>query len=453
MKTSKQQKRETQRARRRLIEGANRTLVEAALREVVGRLPSELWLHAGSGFAFDASSELRNNTPADLSARVDEVAEYAAASAVLHCADAWNYLGRAVNAVSAGLINEAVHLSYYSEVRAGLSLLMSSGIVLHPRGSVVIDSSGGVQSLLEGSTHQILWRLLDEWAASPNGVHVLGSAVRFRGASLTEWLDARTGGALSGAPEVSSLMQIWGIDLSTYERDSARRNIASYQPSQLLFPDLAGYAEWARSMLVEICATIEPQGPGSFPRLDAELVAHAIAALAEQQGATDLENYTEEQLSRTAKRVFAIESVAGDAVAALTQARSRETSLVVSAMTSRTPEYPVTRSDVAGMLGRATILARLATGSVRQLQFGAGVLFGDMAPWADRTGRLLGYWDPQPRPDPLTDMWLDLAEAKDELESLVLGAVDGTGQLHRLASEHLLTVTGLSRAALWSLSG
>ena len=47
-------------------------------------------------------------------ANFNEVAAYVGASAFVHCADAWSYVGRAADALLKGDVHASVHLAYYA---------------------------------------------------------------------------------------------------------------------------------------------------------------------------------------------------------------------------------------------------------------------------------------------------------------------------------------------------
>jgi hypothetical protein len=68
------------------------------------------------------------------------LAQYIAASSILHCADGWSYLGRAINCLLKGDPHRVVHLAYYAELRAALSLLASEAIGVFSRNNFVIDA-------------------------------------------------------------------------------------------------------------------------------------------------------------------------------------------------------------------------------------------------------------------------------------------------------------------------
>ena len=63
-------------------------------------------------------------------ARINEphFREYVAASAPTHLIDGWSYLARAIDALLRGDAPAAVHLGYYAELRAAMSLLAGGGI-------------------------------------------------------------------------------------------------------------------------------------------------------------------------------------------------------------------------------------------------------------------------------------------------------------------------------------
>src|SRR6266481_5958480 len=67
------------------------------------------------------------NTTAN-AANLQQMADYLALSTCCHALDGWRYLSQASIALMTGARNQALHLAYYAELRAALSILGSSGI-------------------------------------------------------------------------------------------------------------------------------------------------------------------------------------------------------------------------------------------------------------------------------------------------------------------------------------
>ena len=110
--------------------------VEVAARRLDRRLADKRWLTLGNRYLKQAPTVIRKDLPYGTESLVhkagtkeaDQLAEYVAASSILHCADGWSYLGRAMAAQLRGDIGAARHLAYYGELRGAISLLAAQGI-------------------------------------------------------------------------------------------------------------------------------------------------------------------------------------------------------------------------------------------------------------------------------------------------------------------------------------
>ena len=98
--------------------------------------PASAWLSprhpAGSG-------SLPSSWQQVLKLPAQQLIEAVAAAAPNHCIDGWSYVSRAMSALLAGDLHAARHLSYYAELRAGLSLLGSLGIGIFNGINFVVD--------------------------------------------------------------------------------------------------------------------------------------------------------------------------------------------------------------------------------------------------------------------------------------------------------------------------
>lgn len=447
MSKSKTGRIEARTVRLSLLDSSNLVVVADGYRRCVQRLPNGYWLKPGSAYNLDAPSQLAKNRGTDLTAGLDDLADYVAISGLLHQTDAWSYLGRAVSALAAGVPSEAMHLAYYSELRSALSILACQGIVVANHSQYVLASGGAVVQLSVSGTHEAAWDCLSDWASTAAGAGVVGSIVRHQGRTLTAWLQGRqfAGGSTS---VVGSLMQSWGLDLATYRGDRKRRNLASYLPSDLEFARTPETPESVRALVGELCLLLEPSTPGAFPTLDAKLVALALRGAFKGR---DL-SLTGEALRSIASRVLPPGRDSERAGDDLLFHIADNSSLPHNASISGPAVHPPRLADIRAVFGRALILARLSTGAVSLLQESAGVILEDMGRWADFVGVKSGYWDPPPRPDPLLDLWEDL---RADVESLQAEHPFGPARfftLHDNSASTLLRLSGLTRAPLWNLS-
>lgn len=436
--------------------------VSSGMSRCVARLQSGSWLNSTNGFSTSSGpgfKYLKNGKTGKV--KLSDLSDYCAAASLLHCTDAWSYLGRATNAFSAGLLTEAAHLAYYSELRSALSILASSGIVMDDFNGYGLDG-GSLRPIIQGSSHQIIWALLSVWSSTTGGTDAVGSLIKIENESLAEWLRLR---AVPGntSSTITNLLQEWGVDLKSLSNDRMRRNIASYRPSRLEHHAPSSSGDSARNLmvtqtrnwLIEICRLVEPDMQGSFPNLDAELLTLAIARVGGVGSVTSsIASLSNHHPTSAELKTLAVEVLGSDKRTEMIASRlynlfSTPSNLVRAASNNPAPSYPVTSVHLEGMLGRAIILARIATGYVNQVQVRAGIKFTDMAPWADNIGLELGFWHPNPRPEPFIDMWADLREGMDDLGENY--SVDLATLISSVPTP-LIVVTGLTRVALWSLS-
>lgn len=434
-------------ARASLLGSTNLVAVADGFRRCVQRLPNGYWLDANSAYTLEAPRQLAKNRESELEGELDDLADYVAISALLHQTDAWSYLGRAVSALVAGVPSEAMHLAYYSELRSALSILASQGIVVANNSQYVLATGGVVVQLSVSGTHDAAWNCLSDWASTPAGSGVVGSIVQHNGRSLTAWLQGRQFSGNSTSV-VSSLMCSWGLDLATYLQDRSRRALASYLPSDLAFARTPETPEGVRALVSELCLLLEPSTPGAFPTLDAKLVALALRGAFKGQDKA----LTGTALQGIAGRVLPSGTDFQHVSNSILSLASDDSSLPHNATTSGPVSHPASLADIRAVFGRALILARLSTGTVRLLQASAGVALEDMQTWANCVGVKSGYWDPPPRPDPLLDLWEDL---RADLEDLQTAHTSGPARfftLHDKSASTLLRLSGLTRAPLWNLS-
>lgn len=160
----------------------------------------------------------------------DPLCDYIAASVLSHCYDGWNFLSRGTEAFLNGDISSAIHFTYYSELRAVMSLMASNGIGIFDSRHVYFDSTGSPNFLGTG-THPIAQQLIDAWAQ--NNLHrdnVL-NLINVNNRSLSDWLIAsgRTSSTSYAQSLVSQWISKWSIDLKLKD-DRTLRNEASYRP-------------------------------------------------------------------------------------------------------------------------------------------------------------------------------------------------------------------------------
>lgn len=414
--------------------------------------PSGEWLHDTHKFSkYSEVRKLRENSPLT-SDKQEEFTEYLAASSFIHCGDGWGYLGRALDALLRGDVHTAVHLTYYAELRAALALMASEGVYVGDYYTCVIDGPLSNIYVSKESTHKSIWKCLDEWHNSSKSKDLIGQVLRPGGNTLESWIDSISGNLLS--PFVSTLFDEMKIDLVFFEKDRKNRNFASYTPTRLHVDDLP--TDEIRNIISNVWLCLEPDSQGSFPVLDGfllrdTLVAHFSATnkLVDSEGnlteATDWSQW-QSWLDGILPAQMISTSLHKELLAVSTQG-SKDSILSAAFESSTLTGEP--RMYVEGMLLRATVLLRLATGSCIQLLDESGLDDTSIFPWVESLSLSRGIWPVDDLPEDRIDLWADNEIVLEEL------AKDKSGDLNTFVknfSYYFPFIGQVERVVAWSFA-
>ena len=401
-------------------------------------------------------TDLRNGNVA-----VDDAKKYIVSSIFVHSSDAWSYLGRAVDSLLKGDANAAVHLTYYSELRAAKSILASEGIFIGGRRSYICTVSDGFLEVSNEPTHVAAWRVLDTWFEGQRAVDKVSKMVQPDSSPLDVWLESIAAGI---SVAVSEMLKDVALDFDSFVLDKGRRNVASYEPSSLYDPSSLFHTSLDHDLIKQIVADlwgqVEPNANGGFPRLDQAILA---TVLKRQYEATP--KGFEPSDSGQTTRVNANDSndwekwinsltPAGKEGTALQRAllggpSSDEFNELVGVAFNDTREEIDPSQFIRPMMSRATILARFATGLGREILFDAGLSFSVLRSWLDNFAVARGLIEHKPLPESSVDLYTDIGEALDSLEK------SRAANLKRLYTDLEISIGALGqteRIVTWSYS-
>lgn len=109
-------------------------------------------------------------------------------------------------------------------------------------------------------------------------------------------------------------------------------------------------------------------------------------------------------------------------------------------------------SPQLGMLARALMLLRLATGASRQLLINSGVEKTRLHFWWHNLGAELALWDDGNEPDDPQSLWLDVEKAIEDIELWVLtGDQNHIRSFRTSESSALAVIDELERVGLWGI--
>ncbi|MYE84917.1 MAG: hypothetical protein F4X31_01550 [Gammaproteobacteria bacterium] len=370
------------------------------------------WLGERNYYKRDTSNRVKGaqGTFKDL-----QLIDYIGASTLGHCFDGWSYLGRAMEAELAGDPGSARHLGYYAELRAAMSLLACEGIGIFNTSHAVVMADGTCSGFGNGKgTHKIVWEVLDKWSRTNGCTDRLLGIIRPSGIALAEWIEQFGGSAQF---VTSNWLEKWGLDLRRLESDRDARNLASYRPASLSGAPPAG-VEQTIAAVDELWTLCEPGGGGGFPLMDRHLLRQVLVQLFERQGdgfgvPREMGRFTQEvarmlgALGVGAEQSDLRSFLAFDLV-------QRPSSLLVDASGDVEADHVDHSKQV---LARATLLLRLATGSVAELLKESDSDFDqELQFWWKGEAVRRRLWSMSGRPEAFPDLWDDVESALEDAQ-------------------------------------
>ena len=397
---------------------------------------SQQWLTTGHAYA-DVVTALKDTSTA---LQGGPLAEYVAYSVPLHVADGWTFLARALDAVKAGDSDSAIHMAYYAELRAAMSLLASEGVGIFNRRHVAIGVNNSTTDWRGTGTHQATWHLMDAWGSDPNRSATILDAIKVENRTISEWFDEA-----QILPSVQHIvagrwLKEWSLDIDTFRKDRDLRNRVSYLPTKIVDnPNLGtDFKPQAIDPIIRTWQPLEPSNDQGGALVDWDLLALALSH-ARDRTAVPLWKWHEiidQQLASAPPGLQSyLKNFQGGRYEILD--RARET----------TP--PPTMDSV---LARATLLLRIANAVCAQRLKQASVLKEDLRFWWDRLGQDNGFWTQGSEPDPLSDLWADVSNSINSLSGAIQNHQPPVtmSTVHQIAGP-VVPLTQCSRSLFWLL--
>ena len=260
-------------ATKAVLRKGSREAIEASVSILKVHFRNSRWVGAANRYRTNTIARLRADVTAGRTVNHFHLAQYVAASAPLHCADGWAFLGRAVDCHARRDYDSARHFAYYAELRAAFSLLAAEGIGIFERNHFAVEGPRRCVKFA-GFTHQIAWQALEHWADLTRATRLLGSSIQVAGIALQEWLD-HFPPSHSLRPVGSRWLKTWGLDLSAFADDRESRNRASYRPTTLAERPVLSVTESA-DFICNLWLLCEPTALSLFERLDRHLLRCAV---------------------------------------------------------------------------------------------------------------------------------------------------------------------------------
>jgi len=440
---------------KKTLRKASRNAVKDAFENLRPHFYRERWISKSNRYSNNCIDSLEADTKSGCSVIHNDLAQYIAASAPLHCADGWSFLGRALDCHAQGDKNAARHLGYYAELRAAMSLLAVEGVGIFNRRHFAIQNSGNCQPCQPTGkntygTHEMAWLILKHWADLKKSVELLAKIIQPGGIPLQDWLQELYSG--------SSLMSIgnkwlktWGLDLQRFTEDRNARNEASYRPTQMNYVTPLDVLS-SSNFIYNLWRINEPTNT-PFEILDRYLLRlileegfKARTGKSVKENPTDFEKLISLMLSRLEIR----DTIELWKDFLIRKTNSEDPVVITEAQKKSKIDNPRHHLQV---ISRATLLLRIATGACSQLIKKADFGRNDLKFWWKPFGEDRGLWKPKNEPDNLKDLWADIEMAVNEIQEWENNNKTNASYSHwqRDCSLAISILGSCERIALWGL--
>ncbi|TJV25042.1 MAG: hypothetical protein E5Y04_09365 [Mesorhizobium sp.] len=410
------------------------------------------WIGKTNHYASNVVRELDVGPPAT-NVRKRNLAQYIAASTVLHANDGWSYLGRSIACLMVGDAHRALHLAYYAELRAGMSLLAGAGVGIFNNKHYVISAPNATAKLsVSKGTHHVVWMALEHWSKQPASGILFSRLIRPEGISLDDWF-VPIGGSAALAPQARDWFMQWGMDLNLATSDRQARNESSYRPDGIPLSWEVSSAK-VLEFTKDLWSTLEPSDQSSFEQIDRYILRLALekqfrGVFGSQPNAANPTFVSHIQL------VVQAQGLSPAATKRWEDFLLRRTAAMDPQIFANSTVKPTSvASDPMAVLSRAVLLLRVATGSAHDLLKQASFDANALAFWWKSIGIARGLWEPAVPPTQLSDLWADIRDmllGVDDTNATDPGALSSINGLGYGMSGRLNMLCSHERVGLWGL--
>jgi hypothetical protein len=350
-------------------------------------------------------------------------------------------------------MHRALHLAYYAELRAAMSLLASAGIGIFNRKHYIVPAKNKTKKLrTKEGTHVVAWMALEQWSKRPASGDMFARLIRPEGLPLEDWFQPH-GGAAAIAPQAKNWFMQWGMDLGFASKDREARNESSYRPDGMP-------ATWntppttTLGFVKDVWAILEPSATSSFDQIDKHILRHALEKL--HRGRTgEAASAHSDAFVALVKATLDAQNLSTSAEDRLKKFLLRQTVPTDPLIFSYSSEEPRQSDiDTFAVLSRAILLLRVATGSAHNLLQRANLDADLLSFWWANVGETRGLWRPGAQPEVLSDLWADVRESLRELNDVENGDPDALSSINNVAfgmSGILNIFSSYERVGLWGL--
>lgn len=432
------------------------------------QIPRSSLLIPNNQLAKDAIKAIdkRNTSPL----RYTDVNNYIAASSISHVLDGWGYLSNAVNAYLNGDSGVAIHLAYYAELRAVMSILASEGIGVFSNTHLSVNSStkydvftkkrkkirdnrypiGHPQAWTKKDTnslgtHVFAWDALDKWCKSTSkpAVHLL-KIFRVNGHDFS---DLMAGFHPSASPLQTSgiakhWLNQWAFDVKRYRSDRELRNFVSYRPQTIDdFSNRMNFKESIQS-IYKLFQVLSPSSNNPFDYLDKLLLKALFQEFYSRPGISARGSFQE-----LAQESFEKLGASFDA----TTQRILLDPTTINGSHSIFQEASQLQTSPLSVISRAALLLRVSTGTTSLLLEEANIQKSELNFVWDNYGFHNGFWDSENPISNFYSLWNDVEQEYTNMQESINDINNSSYAVNSELKGSCGILSQFNRAALWGI--
>jgi len=372
--------------------------------------------------------------------------QYIAASILSHCLDGWNFLSRGIDAFLNGDIATSIHLTYYSELRAVMSIMASEGVGVFNKRHIFFDSANNPLTF-NSATHPVANDLLLEWGSLTTNKDIVFSCIQVNSRTLGEWINS-SGHSTSSAYASSVIkdwFKTWSIDLRL-TADRNLRNEMSYRP-HFDYPKVA--IEENIKKLISIWQGLEPTTANRFVEIDKHLLRIAIEQLYK---ITTGRKTTHPSYIRFIDNIFDTlgESKTQPLYLFILRTTSPNNHVLIIEADKDLKNNNLNRVNPFSMICRSILLLRFATSIANITMRDSSVGFNLLRFWWEDIALKFGMIESIPSGIETTELYSDISESISGLQS-GLYSISTLKSVNSSALGDLSTLKQFQRTCFWGL--
>jgi len=389
------------------------------------------------------------------------LAQYITVSSLLHCFDAWIFLSRAIGALKNGDPHTAHHLAYYAELRAAMSLLAGEGIGIFSTKHYVLTNSGQCELIpnyqnnhhrSNTSTHTFTWLALEHWSKLSRSKMLVQHVLSPSGIPLATWLN-NFGSGINAAIIGNEWLTTWGLDLRIMSHDHEGRNEVSYRPNYLLYQPPIPVLETS-TYIQQFWELLQPIGGSRFEIMDRFLLNLSLrkiyTAITGQNPEENIQNFQ----NRLTNMLNSVNPQGLPRDLWIDYFLNNNSSEIISSAFDL-PNVTFSNRHHLSVISRATLLLRIATGSIANMFSQSSITKEDISFWWENYCIDYGFSLLQGSDSNLEDLWSDIEIALGQLT--LWNHSDHTNQIityHQWGQECATQIKVLEeceRASFWGI--